>query len=355
MYNVFAAEVQTSYSFDFFGAAALADRSLAAQARQQAYQLEALRRGLAANIVIATIDSSSLNEQSAAMETSVALAEQRARDVAARYRRGALSRDDLLAAEQEAATAAAALPPLRAQALAMRHALAVLLGRAPDQAPDPLPLDSLHLPDSVPLSVASDLLHQRPDILAAEFALRASADQAGAAAASLFPSLTLSAAYGRGGFDWSTFTSPGSAIWSVGAALTQPLFHGGALAARRRQYQAAYEASAAQYKQTVLAAFQNVADTLAVLEEDANGLAQASRAANAAHDLARDSEARYQLGAAPLAHLLSARQQFQDARVQYLRARAARLADTAALFDSMGEPPPDRAALRHSGSGIPPG
>ena len=70
---------------------------------------------------------------------------------------------------------------------------------------------------------------------------------------------------------------------------------------------------------------------------------------------ARDSEARYQLGAAPLAHLLSARQQFQDARVQYLRARAARLADTAALFDSMGEPPPDRAALRHSGSGIPPG
>jgi NodT family efflux transporter outer membrane factor (OMF) lipoprotein len=351
LYNVFAAEVQTSYSFDFFGAAALADRALAAQVRQQAFQLEAVRRGLAANIVIGTIDSASLKEQVAAMETSVALAEQRARDVAARYQRGAVSRDDLSAAEQEAATAAAALPPLRSQALAMRHALAVLLGRAPDQAPDPLPLDSLHLPDSVPLSVASDLLHQRPDILAAEFALRASADQAGAAAAALFPSVTLSAAYGRGGFDWSTFTSPGGAIWSVGAALTQPLFHGGALAARRRQYRAAYEASAAQYKQTVLAAFQNVADTLVALEEDANGLAQASRAANAAHDLARDSEARYELGAAPLTHVLLARQQFQDARVQYLRARAARLADTAALFDSMGAPPGRAAALPHARSG----
>jgi outer membrane protein TolC len=100
-----------------------------------------------------------------------------------------------------------------------------------------------------------------------------------------------------------------------------------------------------------LAAFQNVADTLVALEEDANGLAQASRAANAAHDLARDSEARYELGAAPLTHVLLARQQFQDARVQYLRARAARLADTAALFDSMGAPPGRAAALPHARSG----
>jgi outer membrane protein TolC len=117
-------------------------------------------------------------------------------------------------------------------ALAVRQAQAVLLGRTPDQAPAPLPLDALHLPEDVPVSVASDLLHQRPDILAAEAAVHAAADAAGAATASLFPSVTLSAAYGRGGFNWSTFTSPAGAIWSVGAQLTQPLFHGSALVAR---------------------------------------------------------------------------------------------------------------------------
>jgi NodT family efflux transporter outer membrane factor (OMF) lipoprotein len=340
--NVFAAEVQASYTFDFFGAAVLADRALAGQVRQQAYQLESTRRALAANIVVAAINAASLQEQVAATEQLVALGEQRARQTAARYRLGSASQDDMLAAEQDAANSAATLPALRAQLLAVRHAEAVLLGRAPDQAPMPLSLDALHLPERVPVSVPSDLLHQRPDILAAEAAVRATADEAGAAAASMYPSLTLSAAYGRGGFDWSTFTSPAGAIWSVGASLTQPLFHGGALVARKHQYEATHEAAVAQYKQTVLTAFQNVADTLVSLEEDANTIVQAQRAATAAHSLQSDTESRYRLGATPFFATLTAGQQYQNADVQLLRARAARLADTAALFESMGNPPIER-------------
>jgi NodT family efflux transporter outer membrane factor (OMF) lipoprotein len=338
LYNIFAAEVKTSYTFDFFGAAVLADRALARQVQQQDYQLESVRRALAANIVVATINAASLQEQVAATEELVALGERRAQQTAARYALGSASLDDNLAAQEDAALAAATLPPLRAQALAVRHAQAVLLGRAPDQAPGPLPLHSLHLPGTVPLSIASDLLHQRPDILAAEAGVRAAADAAGAATAAMFPSLTLSASYGRGGFDWSTFTSPAGAIWSVGASLTQPLFHGGALVARKHQYEANYSAAVSQYRQTVLAAFQNVADTLVSLEEDANALAQSERAANAARDMDRDAEARYQLGASPLYATLTARQQYESANVQYVRARAARLADTAALFVSMGNP-----------------
>jgi NodT family efflux transporter outer membrane factor (OMF) lipoprotein len=337
LYNVFAAEVKTSYTFDFFGAAVLADRALARQVQQQDYQLESVRRALAANIVVATINAASLQEQVAATEELVALGERRAQQTAARYALGSASLDDNLAAQQDAAMTAATLPPLRAQALAVRHAQAVLLGRPPDQAPEPLPLHSLHLPDSVPLSIPSDLLHQRPDILAAEAGVRAAADEAGAATAALFPSLTLSASYGRV-FDWSTFTSPAGAIWSVGASLTQPLFHGGALVARKHQYEATYSAAVSQYRQTVLAAFQNVADTLASLEEDANALAQSERAANAARDLDRDAETRHHLGASPEYAALTARQQYQSANVQFVRARAARLADTAALFVSMGNP-----------------
>jgi NodT family efflux transporter outer membrane factor (OMF) lipoprotein len=225
----------------------------------------------------------------------------------------------------------------------VRHAQAVLLGRTPDQAPLPLPLDALHVPGRVPVAVPSDLLHQRPDILAAEAAVRATADEAGAAAASMFPSLTLTAGYGRGGFDWSTFTSPAGAIWNVGASLTQPLFHGGALVARKHQYEAAHDAAVAQYRQTVLAAFQNVADTLVSLDEDTNALTQARRAATAAGAMQRDTESRYRLGATPYYATLTADQQYQNATIQYIRARTARLADTAALFESMGDPPVPRS------------
>ncbi len=105
------------------------------QVQQQAFQLESTRRALATNIVVATINAASLQAQVEATEQLVALGEQRARQTAARYQLGSASRDDMLSAEQDAANAAATLPGLRAQALAVRHAQAVLLGRTPDQAP----------------------------------------------------------------------------------------------------------------------------------------------------------------------------------------------------------------------------
>src|SRR5580700_3188835 len=295
--NIFVAQVQASYTFDFFGAALLADRALARQVQEQALQFESTRRALATNVVVAAINAASLQAQVDAVSELVAANEERARQTAARYKVGSAARDDMLAAEADAANAAATLPPLRAQLLAVRHAQAVLLGRRPDQAPTPLPLASLHLPETLPVSVPSELLHQRPDVLAAEAAVRAAADEAGAATASMFPSLSLSASYGRGGFDWSTFSSPAGAIWGVGASLTQPLFHGGALVARKHQYEATYEAAVSQYKQTVLTAFKNVADTLVALDEDANALNQSRRAVDATEGMRRDTEARYQLGA----------------------------------------------------------
>ena len=341
--NIFVAEVTTSYTFDFFGAAVLADRALAQQVHQQALQLESTRRALATNIVVAVINAASLQAQVQETTELVALGERRAMQVSARYQRGGASHDEALAAIQDAANAAATLPPLRAQALAVRHALAVLLGRSPAQAPPALTLADLRLPQVLPLTVPSELLHRRPDILASEAAVRAAADEAGAATAAMFPSLTLSAAYGRGGFDWSHFTSPEGAIWSVAASLSQPVFHGGALLARRRQYQASYQAAVSQYKQTVLSAFQTVADTLNSLDADAATLVQTERAAAAAQAASQNTEARYKLGATPFFATLTAAQQYRSANVQTIRATAARLADTAALLDSMGEP---QAALR---------
>ena len=339
VYNVFAAEVQGGWTLDFFGASTMADRALLGQVRAQAFELEAARRAVAFNVVLAAVNAASLQAQLAAESSYANAAEHRAALLKGRFDLGSAARYDMLAAEDEAAEAQRVLPRLHRQLLAVQHAEAVLLGRTPDAAPAPLSLEELHLPDSLPVAVPSELLQQRPDILAAEASVRASADAAGAATAALFPSLTLSAAYGRGGFDWSTFASPAGAIWAVGASLTQPLFHGGALHARQRQYQAAYEAAVAQYRQTVLAAFQSVADTLVALDDDAKELEQTERSAEALRQMQAEEEGRHASGSAPLYDVLAAQSQYQNAYVDYISARAARLTDSAALLDAMGNPP----------------
>jgi len=337
LYDVFAAQAQLSYTFDFFGAAVLADRSLAARVEQQRFELESIRRSIAAQLVLATIDAAALQAQIAATSELIDAVERRAAQNAQRSSQGSLAAAEALTSEADAAAARGLLPPLRARLRVVRHAQAVLLGRNPQDAPEPLPLESLHLPDPVPVEVPSELLHRRPDVLAAEAAMRAAADAAGAATASMFPSLTLSASYGRGGFDWSTLASPAGALWSAGALITQPLFHGGALAARRRQYQAGYEAAAAQYRQTVLSAFQNVADTLADLDADAAALAQARRGALASQRIRDDLQARHALGSAALVTALAAREQYESAHVRLIAAQAAQLADTAQLYQALGE------------------
>ncbi|HTY92488.1 MAG TPA: efflux transporter outer membrane subunit [Steroidobacteraceae bacterium] len=338
LYNVFAAEVQGSWTLDFFGASVMADRALLSQVRAQAYGLEAARRSVAFNVVLATINAASLQAQLDALTRYADAAERRSRQMRDRFESGSASHVEVLEADEAAAEAQRLLPPLHRQLLGVRHAEAVLLGRTPDQAPAPLRLEDLHLPETLPVAVPSELLHQRPDILAAEETVRASADAAGAASASLFPSLTLSAAYGRGGFDWSTFASPAGAVWSVGASLTQPLFHGGALHARARQYQDTYEASLAQYRQTVLTAFQSVADTLVALEDDAREIEQTQRSADALKTIQDEVQGRYEAGSADAYTVLGAQSQYQAAYVTYVAARAARLSDSAALLDAMGNP-----------------
>lgn len=338
LYNTFVGEVRANYTIDLFGAARYANTALAKQVDVQSYQLDAARRALAANIVSAALAAASLHEQLDANERIAALAAAEAQDTERRYALGAASQVDLMNARQSAQSAAAAVPPLRTQWLASRHALAVLLGRSPDAAPADLQLGSLTLPPAVPVSVPSELLRERPDVLAADAAVQAAAAEVGAATAQMFPSLTLSAGFGQGGFTWPLATSGIGRIWNIGAGLTQPLFHGGALRAQRRAALDAYDAALAQYKQTVLSAFQNVADTLTALTQDAHTQAAALAAQDAAARAARATRQRQALGALPVSAVRASEQQEQSARINAVRATAARLADTASLFQAMGAP-----------------
>jgi NodT family efflux transporter outer membrane factor (OMF) lipoprotein len=343
LYNVFVGQLQVHYTFDLFGAARLADAALAARVNVQAYQFDAARRALAANIVTAAITSAALHAQIETTERLVTLANEQASDAQQRYRLGAVSHSDQLNAEQSAASLSASLPGLKQQWLTTRHALAVLLGRTPDAAPDDLDLAQLHVPEQVPVVVPSELLRSRPDIQAADAALKAAAADVGVATAQMFPSLSLSAALGQGGFSWPVAVSGAGAIWNIGASLSQPLFHGGALFAQRRAAQDTYDATVSQYKQTVLAAFQNVADTLGALEHDAQALDAANLAARSAQGIFIETSGRSRLGALPVSSARSSEQQFRNAQLDEIRYTSARLTDTAALFQAMGNPPVETA------------
>ncbi|QGZ61421.1 efflux transporter outer membrane subunit [Paraburkholderia acidisoli] len=349
-YALFAGLIDVRYTFDVFGATRLNNAALASRVNVQAFQYEAAQRALAANIVTSAIGAATLHAQIDTTEQLIALANAQASDVQQRYALGAVSRTDVLSAQQSAAALSVSLPGLQQQWTAMRHALAVLLGRTPDQAPPDLDLASLTLPAQVPVVVPSDLLRTRPDIAAAEATLVAAAAEVGAATAQMYPSITLSAALGQGGFNWPIATSGAGALWAIGASLTQPIFHGGALVAQRRAALQSYEAANDTYRQTVLTAFQDVADRLAALDHDAQALDAASTSAGTAQGVYDDTQARYRLGAVPLYAVRQSEQQWRNARLDEVRYRGTRLTDTAALFQAMGNPPVNPATVGNRGA-----
>src|SRR6185437_11508908 len=170
----------------------------------------------------------------------------------------------------------------------------------------------------------------------AESQLHQATAEVGIATANLFPQITLTGNYGSQALHTGDLFSGGTKVWSIGAGLLQPLFHGGTLRAEKRASEAGLEKAAADYQTTVLGAFQNVADSLQALELDADNLraqSDAEKSAQKSLDLVR---IQYRDGAASYLQVLDATRQYQQARIGFIQARAARLADTAALYAALG-------------------
>ncbi|MCC8403319.1 efflux transporter outer membrane subunit [Paraburkholderia sp. MMS20-SJTN17] len=338
-YNFFAGQIFTHYTFDLFGQTRYMNSASAARVHAQAFELEASRRALAANIVASAINVAALDRQIALTERLVEVSGAVASEDAQRFGLGSASRAQMLESKQDAASIAATLPALRQQRTCAVHALAVLIGRTPDNAPVVPDLDALALPEHVPVAVPSDLLRSRPDIEAADAAVKAAAADVGAATAQLFPSLSLTASMGRGGFSWPTVLSGAGGLWALGAGLSQPIFHGGALFAQRRASIDAYDAAVLHYKSTVLSAFQDVANSLAALDNDAQTLASADVAADAAQADLDDATSRHRMGSLPSTATHASESRYLNARIAAVRAAGQRMSDTAALFQAMGELP----------------
>jgi NodT family efflux transporter outer membrane factor (OMF) lipoprotein len=252
------------------------------------------------------------------------------------FAKGYASRLDLAAQESQLAQVAATLPPLLKQLVQLRDQLAVLAGRFPSQAPEDIALSSLQLPQELPVSLPSILVTQRPDILQAEANLHDASAKIGIATANRLPNIVLTASVGGSAAAIDQLLNSGTGFWSLGAEVTAPLFQGGTLLHQQRAAKAAYVQAAEQYRSAVLTAFQNVADTLTALEQDAAALKAAAAAADAAKVTLDLAQRQLKDGYAGSLALLSAEQAYQQSRINLVQAQANRYADTAALYQALG-------------------
>lgn len=336
LFNLYNTSVNVSYMLDLFGGNRRELEALQSLVDYQSYQLEGAHLALTSNIVTAAINEATLRAEIRATQEIIA-AEQKQVDLVQRqYELGGVARLSVLILRTQLDQSRATLPPLERNLAQTRHQLAVLCGRLPSEAALPeFELDQLNLPQELPISLPSLLARQRPDIRASEALLHQASAQVGVATADLYPKVNLTGAFGVEATQLHNLFA-GPAIWSLAASLVQPLFNGGELEANRRAAIAAYDQAQAQYRQTVLVAFQNVADTLRALEADARALSAQADAEMSARDTLDLTRRQYQLGGTNSLTLLIAQQQYQQARLALSVAEGGRYADTAALFQALG-------------------
>jgi NodT family efflux transporter outer membrane factor (OMF) lipoprotein len=337
LYNLFTPQVTVSYVPDVFGANRRQVESLAAQAEASRFQLDATYLTLTDNVVNAAIQEAGFRQQISATERVIALERESLTVLKRELELGAVAEVEVYAQEATLAQLEATLPPLHRQLQTTRDQLAVLTGHLPaDFKPPAIDLDQLLLPIDLPLGVPSQLVERRPDVRAAEAQLHAATAQVGVAIANMLPQFTITGDIGSSATAMSDLFKAGTGFWSVGANATQTLFAGGTLVHRKRAADAALDQAAAMYKAAVLTAFGNVADAMHALDADADALNAASRAAAAAQRSLSVARQQLELGSVSYLALIVSEQTYQQTVIALIQARAARYADTAALFQALG-------------------
>jgi NodT family efflux transporter outer membrane factor (OMF) lipoprotein len=338
LYNLHTAQLTVGYTPDVFGGNRRQVESLQAQAEAQRFQLEATYLTLTSNVVAAAVQEAGLRAQIAAVKDIIDLNTKSLDLLRQQFAAGYAAGIDVAAQEAALAQAQQALPPLQKQLEQTRDMLAALTGRFPGEADsaETIELSALHLPEELPVLLPSRLVEQRPDVRAAEAQLHAASAQIGVAISNMVPQFSISAAKGGTATAFNQMFSDGNPFWFVAGNVTQTIFAGGTLLHRKRAAEAAFDQAGAQYKSTVLAAFQNVADALYALQSDADALkatVNSERAARVSLDLVRKQ---LEFGQVNYLVLLNAQQTYQQAVISRSQAQANRFADTAALFQALG-------------------
>ncbi len=336
-YNFHTAELTVGYTPDVFGGNRRQVESLQAQADQARLQLEAAYVTLASNVVAAALQEASTRAQIAAVRAIVEDNRRALEILRGQFRLGYAMRLDVAAQESALAQAQALLPPLEKQLEQTRDLLRVLAGNAPDHdVPETFELTQLHLPEELPISLPSKLIEQRPDVRAAEEQVHAASAQVGVAVANRLPQFALTGDLGGNATQFSQMFLGSGTFWDIIGSVSETIVDGGTLRHRQRAAEQGLVQAAAQYRSTVLAAFQNVADTLHALYADADALKSAVAADQAARITLDLTRKQLQAGYVNYLSLASAEQSYQQAQIALVQAQASRFGDTAALFQSLG-------------------
>lgn len=336
IFNLFNAGVSVSYTLDLFGGARRQIEALIAQADYQQFQLMAAYLSLTSNIVTTAITMASVQAQIDATLDLIRYEDAQLIILKKQFQLGGISLANVLTQTTLVSQTKATLPPLQQQLAVAKHQMAALIGSPTNVRIPNIDLDKLVLPKEIPVSLPGNLVRQRPDIRAAEALLHEASAQVGVATANLFPQVPLTGSYGWESLVLTSMLERSKIIWAMVANATQPLFKGGSLMAARRAAIANFDVALANYRQAVLTAFQNVADSLKAIQHDSNTLYSFKNAENAAHQSLILTTQQFHLGGTTYLALLIAQQQYELARLNRIRSQAARYTDTAALFQALG-------------------
>jgi NodT family efflux transporter outer membrane factor (OMF) lipoprotein len=336
-FNLYNTSVSVSYSPDVFGGVRRQVESLQAQADYERYELEASYLTLTANIVTAAVTEASYRAQIEATNRIIAADEKQLGILNTQVALGGVAKANVLSQQATVLSEQATLPPLQQQLAEARNQLADYVGTLPaDFHEADFTLKSLDLPTDLPVSLPSSLVDQRPDIQESAAQLHEASANVGVATANMLPQISLTPEVGYEALTTATLFTPASLLWSLVAGVTQPIFEGGTLRAKRLSSIAALRAAGHTYQATVLTAFQNVANALQSLQYDAATLQSTELAEQSSARSLAVTRDQYLLGGQPFTAVLTAQTTYQNAVIARVKAEAARLTDTAALFQALG-------------------
>jgi NodT family efflux transporter outer membrane factor (OMF) lipoprotein len=337
IFNLYTLGATISYALDIFGGQRRAVEGLRAQVDYQQYTTDAAYLTLTGNLVDTVISHAAYADEIDITKEILTLIREQAKIAQVQADAGTEAYANVLSFQSQLATTEATLPGLKQKLVQSEHLLATLVGKTPAEwNPATIPMENLIPPVELPLSLPSQLVRQRPDILAAEAQWHAASAQIGVATAALFPSFTLTGGFGFNNPSTSAVLNDNSKFWSLGAAVDMPVFHGGSLWYQRKAAQAAYREAGANYRQTVLSAFAQVADVLNALQNDAESVKAQAKAVTAAGQAAHLLTVNYQAGTASYLQAITADTQYYQSRISYIQSQAQRLQDIVGLFVALG-------------------
>jgi NodT family efflux transporter outer membrane factor (OMF) lipoprotein len=337
IFNLFTLSTSVSYALDIFGGQHRLVEELHAEVDVAHANERAAFLALTGNIVNTVIARAAYHAEIEATRQLIDLQKDQVRLAEIQSQAGTVPYSAVLTLRSQLATNEAAIPQLQQKSTQSTHLLAALTGHVPAQwKPPGVKLTDLTLPSELPVSLPSDLVRQRPDILAAEATAHAASANIGVATAAMLPSVTLSGGAGAASNSASTLFPGSGKSWNVGADVTAPVFQGGTLWFKRKAAVNDYQQAMALYRQTVLTAFEQVADCLRALDHDAQVLLAEDEALADADQALHLIQANYQAGLATYLEVLIADAQFHQARIADIQALAVRYQDTVALFAALG-------------------